>query len=104
MLQIEVDVKPGVDPDAVNARLDTLIADFLAKGPTADEVGRVAMRAVSGTIKGLEAVGGFGGKAVTLAEGELYANNPDQYKVTLQHYVEATPKRDRKSTRLNSSH
>jgi predicted Zn-dependent peptidase len=92
LFQLEIDVKPGVDPAKVNARLDELIGKFLAEGPTADEVGRVAMRAVSGTIKGLEAVGGFGGKAVTLAEGELYANNPDQYKVTLQHYVEATPK------------
>ncbi len=31
---------------------------------------------LAGTIAGLESVGGFGGKAVTLAEGALYSNNP----------------------------
>ncbi|MEA3540103.1 MAG: pitrilysin family protein [Pseudomonadota bacterium] len=91
LLQIEVDVKPGVNADTVNARLDQLLADFLAKGPTKDEVGRVAMRAVSGTIRGLEAVGGFGGKAVTLAEGELYSGDPHQFKKDLSAYVNATP-------------
>lgn len=91
VFQIEVDVKPGVDANVVDARLDELVADFLAKGPTKDEVGRVAMRAVSGTIRGLEAVGGFGGKAVTLAEGELYAGDPRQFKKILDGYVAATP-------------
>jgi predicted Zn-dependent peptidase len=91
LVQIEVDVKPGVDPDLVNRRVDELLAEFLANGPTADEVGRVAMRAVSGTIRGLEEVGGFGGKAVTLAEGAIYAGNPAQYKLLLDRYVKAMP-------------
>lgn len=91
LLQLEIDVKPGVDPAAVNDSIDALIANFLANGPTRDEVGRVAMRAVSGTIRGLEAVGGFGGKAVTLAEGELYAGDPAQFKSILRNYVAATP-------------
>jgi predicted Zn-dependent peptidase len=91
IFQLEVDVKPGVDPAVVNDRLDALVADFLGRGPTKDEVGRVAMRAVSGTIRGLEAVGGFGGKAVTLAEGELYAGDPHHFKTSLNRYVAATP-------------
>jgi predicted Zn-dependent peptidase len=91
LVQIEVDVKPGVDPDLVNRRVDELLAEFLANGPTADEVGRVAMRAVSGTIRGLEEVGGFGGKAVTLAEGAIYAGNPAQYKLLLDRYVKSMP-------------
>jgi zinc protease len=49
---------------------------FLASGPTADELQRTAASYLAGTIAGLEAVGGFGGKAVTLAEGALYSNNP----------------------------
>ena len=38
MVEITVDVKPGQDPVAVGKRLDALLADYLAKGPSADEV------------------------------------------------------------------
>jgi predicted Zn-dependent peptidase len=86
-----VTVAPGVDPAKVEARIDELLADFLKSGPTADEVNRVATRAVSGTIRGLEAVGGFGGKAVTLAEGAVYAGDSNFYKKQLAAYAAATP-------------
>src|SRR3546814_17341452 len=78
------------------------------------------------SIAGLEQVGGFGGKAVALAEGELYMNDPDFYKKRLDMLAKATPAavtaamqkwlrrpvyslrvvpgEDRKSTRMNSSH
>ena len=90
-VSIDVDVAPGVDPAVVDRRVDELVAAFLKDGPTADEVGRVASRAVAGTIRGLEAVGGDGGKAVTLAEGAVYAGDPDFYKTELKRYADATP-------------
>ncbi|MCP1470034.1 putative Zn-dependent peptidase [Sphingobium sp. OAS761] len=89
--EITVDVKPGADPVAVGKRLDALLADFLAKGPTADEVLRAATRQASGTISGLEKVGGFSGKAVTLAEGAVYSDDPGKYKKDLAVYASATP-------------
>jgi zinc protease len=91
MAAIDVTLAPGVDPAKVEARIDELMAQFLKDGPTADEVGRIATRAVSGTIRGLEAVGGFGGKAVTLAEGAVYAGDPEFYKKELAAYADATP-------------
>src|SRR3546814_266213 len=54
LFEVTADVKPGVDPALVAKRLDAVIADFIAKGPTADEVQRVATREVSGRISGLE--------------------------------------------------
>ncbi|HYU95033.1 MAG TPA: pitrilysin family protein [Sphingomicrobium sp.] len=84
-------VKPGVDPAAVSKRLDQIMADYLAKGPTADEVQRAVMSEVAGRIRGLEAVGGFGGKAVTLAEGQTFAHDSDFYKKTLAQYAAITP-------------
>lgn len=89
--EITVDVKPGQDPVAVGKRLDTLIADYLAKGPSADEVLRAATQQVAGTIGGLEKVGGFSGKAVTLAEGAVYSDDPGKYKKDLAIYAAATP-------------
>ena len=91
MFEVSADVKPGVDPATVAARLDAIIADFIRTGPTADEVRRVATKEVAGRINGLESVGGFGGKAVTLAEGALYAGDPNFYKKQLQAYASATP-------------
>ncbi len=89
--EVTVDVKPGVDPAKVSARLDALIAELVAKGPTADEVLRVATRSLSAEIGGLEVVGGFGGKATTLAEGLLYSNDPAHYKKDLAELASATP-------------
>jgi len=91
MGEIGVTLADGADPAKVAARVDAVLAEFLRDGPTEDEVKRVATRAVSGTIRGLEAVGGFGGKAVTLAESALYAGSPDFYKTDLKRYADATP-------------
>src|SRR3546814_1692995 len=49
-------------------RLDALIPDLVANGPSQDEVDRAVTSVVANRIKGLEQVGGFGGKAVALAE------------------------------------
>jgi predicted Zn-dependent peptidase len=88
---VQVDVKPGQDADAVSRRLDQIIEEFIRTGPTADEVQRTVMRAVSGRVQGLEQVGGFGGKAVALAEGMLYADDPAFYRRRLQRLAAVTP-------------
>ncbi|MGK2911144.1 MAG: M16 family metallopeptidase [Sphingobium sp.] len=89
--EVTADVKPGTDPKLVGDRLDALIKDYVAKGPTADEVARVATSSISGTIGGLESVGGDSGKAVTLAEGALYSNDPSFYAKQLKELAQATP-------------
>ncbi|QIL03412.1 insulinase family protein [Sphingomonas sinipercae] len=90
MFQVGVTVKPGVDPALVEKRLDEIIADFVANGPTEDEVRRAATQEISGEIRGLEQVGGFGGKAVALAEGQVYAGDSDFYKKTLDRFANVT--------------
>ncbi|MFW2831031.1 M16 family metallopeptidase [Sphingomonas sp. ID0503] len=91
LAEVTVDVKDGADAKAVAAKLDQVLADYIAKGPTADEVQRAAMKEVAGTIAGLEQVGGFEGKAVTLAEGEVYSNDPEKYRKDLAAYAASTP-------------
>jgi predicted Zn-dependent peptidase len=81
-------VKPGVDPKVVSKRLDEIMADYIAKGPTADEVQRAVMSEVSNRIRDLEEVGG---KAGTLAEGQTFAHDSDFYKKTLASYAAITP-------------
>ncbi|MFN3434862.1 MAG: M16 family metallopeptidase, partial [Sphingomonas sp.] len=84
-------VRPGVDPALAAKRLDEVTADFLRTGPTQDEVSRFVTSRVAGRVRGLEAVGGFGGKAVALAEGALYSNDPGFYKKQLADLAAQTP-------------
>jgi zinc protease len=88
---VSADAKPGVDLAVLNKRLDEEIAKYIASGPTADELQRVAMGTFSETIDGFESVGGFGGKAVALAEGALYDNDSNGYKRQLDEVAAATP-------------
>lgn len=89
--EVSVDVKPGQDVDAVSAELDRIIADYIANGPTEDEVARVVTSEISGRLQQLESVGGFTGKAVVLAEGALYADDPGFYRRQMAGLSRVTP-------------
>ena len=91
LFEVDATVKPGVDPAVVEKRLDEIIADFIANGPTEDEVRRAATREVGSEIRGLEQVGGFGGKAVALAQGQVFVGDSDFYKKNLEAYAALTP-------------
>lgn len=91
MFGIVVDVRPGVDPKEAAARLDAVLADYLRTGPTEDEVRRVATTAIAGRLSALEAVGGGGGKAGTLASGLIFAGDPEYYRKELAALAAATP-------------
>ncbi|WIG56951.1 MAG: M16 family peptidase [Rhodanobacteraceae bacterium] len=91
MTMLQVDVKKGVDP----AKVDAAIADewqkFLKDGPSADELQRAQTTYQASTIRGLEQIGGFSGKAVTLAEGQVYRGDPGAWKKDYDITMAATP-------------
>ena len=91
ILNIGATVKPGVDAALVEQRLDEIIEQYIAEGPTADEVRRAATSDLAGTIRGLEQVGGFGGKAVTLAQGEVLAGDPGFFERQFDILATLTP-------------
>ncbi len=84
-------VQPGGNVDAVEKAMNEEIARFLKEGPTAAEVQRVSTQFRSDFIRGIEQIGGFQGKANTLATNEVFASNPDFYKTVLQRVAAATP-------------
>ncbi|MGA0543753.1 M16 family metallopeptidase [Brevundimonas sp. VNH65] len=88
MFSYSATVKPGADEAAVVARMDAVFADLLANGPTQDEINRVVTQMASRRIQGLET---SNGKASVLAEGQLYAGDPDHYKKELAAYAAVTP-------------
>lgn len=89
---VTVDAKPDADLARVQHEMETVIDAFLAKGPTKAELDRAKTSIRASVLRGLEKVGGFGGKAATLAEGELYAGDPGFILKQLEWLDEATPK------------
>ena len=88
---VNATIKPGVDPALVERRIDQILAEYIANGPTAEEVRRASTSEVAQRIRGLESVGGFGGKAVTLAQGQTFAGDSNFYARTLANYATVTP-------------
>jgi predicted Zn-dependent peptidase len=86
---VEATVKPGVDPKLVGQQLDAVIAEFIKDGPTEEELKRAKTSDIASTIKGLES---DNGKAVTLARGAVFANDPGFYKKELAEEAALTPK------------
>src|SRR5574337_1828125 len=67
---LQVDVKKGKNKKKVEAAIADEWAKFLKDGPTADELARAKTTYQASTIRGLEQIGGFSGKAVTLRSEE----------------------------------
>ncbi len=82
---------PGRDLGAVERALDEELERFLTGGPTAAELERVKTRYRAGFVRGIERVGGFGGKSDILASHQVYGGSPDAYKTTLARVAGATP-------------
>jgi len=91
LFTLEADVKKDADPAKVERAMDEEFAKFLANGPTQDELDRAKTDQFSGFIRGVERIGGFGGKSDVLAAGMVYGNNPEWYKAELDIIRDATP-------------
>jgi zinc protease len=87
---IEATAKPGGDLAKVEQALDEELARFLSTGPTPAELQRVKTGFRAGFVRGVERIGGFGGKSDALAQGEVFAGRPDFYKTRLQRVAGAT--------------
>jgi predicted Zn-dependent peptidase len=86
--EVTADVKPGVDPDLVARRLDEIIAELVARGPSSKELNRVVVQQSLGAIASLETANG---KATVLAEGELYSKDPHHFARQFSAMASATP-------------
>ena len=82
--------QPGGDLAAVERALDEELASFLKDGPTAEELERAKMDRKARFIRGVERIGGFGGKSDILARNEVYSGNPSHYKQMLAWAEEST--------------
>jgi len=89
---IETNVKPGKSLEEVEQKMNSILSDLIENGPEAKELKRVKAQYFVGFIKGVERIGGFGGKSDILAQNEVFGGSPDNYKKTLQIVSKATAK------------
>jgi len=89
---IQADARPGVELSAVEKALDEELERFLHEGPTEKELERVKTQNRAQFIRGIERIGGFGGKSDILIANQVFGGSPDLYKVTRKRIQTATVK------------
>lgn len=85
------DVKQGVDPAKVEAVIDEELRRLLKDGPTKTELEQARTVFKAGFVRGIERIGGFGGKADALAECAVYTGDPGCFRDSLEIIQTATP-------------
>lgn len=90
LFTIEANAKPGIELAKVEKAIDEELAKFLQSGPTEDELVKVKTKNYAGFVRGLERVGGFGGKSDILAKNQTFFGTPDFYKTWLSWMNGAT--------------
>lgn len=73
---VTVDLVRGVDAAAVEAVIDDEVARFIKEGPAQEQLDSVRHDLLANFVRSLEYVGGMGGKAGVLAEGQVLRGNP----------------------------
>jgi zinc protease len=87
---ITATLKPGQDLTKAESAIDEEVSRLIAAGPTADELERAKTTAVAGFVRGLDRVGGFGGKSDVLAQGQVFMGDPSAYKKLMSYKQSAT--------------
>ncbi|MDQ3288082.1 MAG: insulinase family protein [Pseudomonadota bacterium] len=87
---ISADVKQGGDPAKVEAIIEEELERLIAEGPTEAELDQARAVLRASFVRGVERIGGFGGKADALAECAIFVGDPGCFRETLKNIDEAS--------------
>ena len=82
---------PGHTLAELDAAIEEETEAFLEEGPSGEELNRMVTSRRAAFIRGIERVGGFGGKSDQLARNETYMDDPAFHKTTLARWAAARP-------------
>ncbi len=82
---------PGHTLAELDAAIEEEVAVLLETGPTAEELQRLVTTRRAAFIRGIERVGGFGGKSDLLAHNEVYLDDPAFHKTTFARWDATVP-------------
>jgi zinc protease len=88
--EITAYVKPGIESAVVNKAIEEEMDRFLDKGPTKKELERVKIQSLAGFVRGMESIGGFGGKSDILASNYVFHGDPHFYKAQMDRLKNVT--------------
>ena len=91
LFTLSADAKQGVPVARVEAAMMEELQRFIEHGPTQAELERAKIAIRAGFVRGLERIGGFGGKADVLASCEVFAGDPGCYRQSLEWIEAAKP-------------
>ena len=91
MFFIIADVVAGEDPAEVEKAMDKVMANFIKRGPNTKLLKAEKTKALAGFIRGIQRIGGFGGKSDLLATCQTYTGNPGCYRDAAEYLDAATP-------------
>ncbi len=83
-------VQPGGDLALVEATILEELEDLREEGPTADELVRSKTGQRAGFLRGVEGVGGFGGKSDVLAASKVYEGSADAHEAAQARILNAS--------------
>jgi zinc protease len=82
--------KPGVDLARLRREIDEELARLAAEPPSAEELERAKNKIEAGAVFGIEPVGGFGGRAASLANYYVRTGDPGYLEEDLARYHAVT--------------
>jgi zinc protease len=87
---VRASARPGQSIAQVEKEVDEELARFIKNGPTSEEMQRIKTQYEADLVRGIERIGGFGGKSDRLAQSQVFRGSPDAYKISLKRVQEAT--------------
>ena len=91
MFFIVADVVAGVDPAKVEAAMDDVMTNFIKRGPDPKLLKAEKTKILAGFIRGIQRIGGFGGKSDLLATCQTYTGNPGCFQENAAFMDAVTP-------------
>tara|TARA_B100001029_G_C15058117_1_gene456038 strand:+ start:117 stop:2837 length:2721 start_codon:yes stop_codon:yes gene_type:complete len=91
MFFVIVDVASGEDPLEVENAMDDVLEIFIKKGPNLKLLQAEKTKTLAGFIRGIQRIGGFGGKSDLLATCQTYTGDPGCYRKNAEYLDSVTP-------------
>ncbi len=92
VFSIQVTAAPGVGLEELEAAVDAELVQLTARGVRKAELELAKIRNETNIVRGLQRVGGFGGKADRLNRYNVFAGDPAYLEQDLARYLDATTK------------
>ena len=82
--------REDADINTLEQTMNQEISRLVRRGPTEEEITRARTAGYANFVRGMERIGGFGGKSDLLAMSEVYGGDPASWRDGLERYITAS--------------